>query len=60
MPERLRPFTIGIGVLLVVVGAVLALFYRDADFGWISGLWLGIAMVLLGIFDIRSAVRRPD
>jgi hypothetical protein len=60
MPERMRPFMIGIGGLLVVVGAVVALLYREADFGWISGLWLGLALVVLGIFDVRSALRRTD
>ncbi len=52
---RLR---IGIGLLMVVVGVALIAFYRDAEFGWFTGLPLGIALLLLGAFDVARAVRR--
>ncbi len=56
--EGFGTLRVGIGLLMVVVGIVLVGFYRDADFGWFTGLPLGIALVVLGAFDVTRAVRR--
>lgn len=52
---RLR---IGVGLLMLLVGIVLIVFYRDSEFGWFSGLPLGVALLVLGAFDVSRALRR--
>lgn len=56
-PARLT-FDAFIGVVLVVVGAVLLLFYRDAEFGWFRGQPLGVVLVVLGVLDLANALRK--
>lgn len=52
---RLR---VGVGLVMVLVGVALLVFYRDTEFGWFTGLPLGIALLVLGAFDVTRAVRR--
>ena len=52
---RLR---IGVGLLMLLVGIVLIVFYRDSEFGWFTGLPLGVALLVLGAFDVSRALRR--
>ncbi|RDI26932.1 hypothetical protein DEU38_108167 [Rhodococcus sp. AG1013] len=47
------------GVLLIVVGAALWLFARDAEFFWFRGGPLGVVLGLVGVIDVVSA-RRTD
>ncbi|MEV4123479.1 hypothetical protein [Nocardia sp. NPDC049707] len=47
------------GVLLVVAGAALWLFARDAEFFWFRGGPLGAVLVVVGVIDIVNA-RRTD
>lgn len=49
---------VGVGLVMVVVGVALIAFYRDTEFGWFTGLPLGIAVLALGAFDVTRAVRR--
>lgn len=57
---------LSIGILLVITGAVLALGFADAEFLFLTGQWLGLALLVLGAFDIHQAYRsrpqetRPD
>ncbi|MGF7120051.1 hypothetical protein [Rhodococcus sp. BE178] len=47
------------GVFLIVAGAALWLFARDAEFFWFRGGPLGVALVAVGVIDVVSA-RRTD
>ncbi|MDH6677450.1 hypothetical protein M2284_001648 [Rhodococcus sp. LBL1] len=47
------------GMLLIVAGAALWLFARDAEFFWFRGGPLGVVLVVVGVIDVISA-RRTD
>lgn len=57
LASGLRPFRAGVGVVLVLVGIALAIVYRDTEFGFVRGLWLGLACVVVGVVDVRNALR---
>ncbi|WP_182524208.1 hypothetical protein [Nocardioides dongkuii] len=52
-----------VGVGLVVVGAVVALGFADAELLWFRGRPLGVVLGILGLVDIGEALLRrrgPD
>ncbi len=51
-----------LGVVLVVVGLVLALAFADTELGWFRGRPLGVVLVVVGIADVAEGwwrARRP-
>ncbi|WP_017571020.1 hypothetical protein [Nocardiopsis halotolerans] len=51
-------FRILLGVTLVVVGAVLALFFWNTDFFWFRGGPLGVLMLVVGVFEVGEQLWR--
>lgn len=47
-----------LGVVLVVVGLVLALAFADTELGWFRGRPLGVVLVVVGIVDVAEGWRR--
>ena len=47
-----------LGVAVIVVGGVLALFFRDMEFLWFRGGPLGVVLVLVGILELAESARR--
>lgn len=43
-----------LGVVLVVVGLVLALAFADTEFWWFRGRPLGVVLVVVGIVDVAE------
>lgn len=54
MKIRLEPV---IGVVLLVGGAGLWLFARDAEFFWFRGGALGVVLMIIGALDLVNARR---
>ncbi|WP_229054599.1 hypothetical protein [Aeromicrobium sp. Leaf350] len=44
------------GTLLVLVGAVLALVFPDAEFAWFTGRPLGVVLVIVGVVDLAQGI----
>ncbi|GGQ68969.1 hypothetical protein GCM10010145_43380 [Streptomyces ruber] len=53
--KSFRSFRTLLGITLVAVGAVLALFFRDLEFLWFRGGPLGLVLVLLGVLDLAES-----
>lgn len=47
-----------LGVVLVAAGAVLLLFFRDAEFLWFRGQPLGIVLAIVGAVDLAELGRK--
>ena len=47
-----------LGIAAIVAGLVLCLFFRDAHWEWFEGGWLGVALIVLGLFDLFDNARR--
>jgi hypothetical protein len=47
-----------LGVLLIAAGVVLVIFFRDARYEWFEGGWLGVALLILGVWDLVGDARR--
>ncbi len=47
---------VAVGVVVIVVGVVLALFFSDEEFLWFRGEPLGLGLVTLGVLDVGEAL----
>lgn len=57
MPEKTRPgLAIGIGVGLVVLGAVLALAFADVETPVIGLRQAGVVLIVIGIIDVVAVL----
>lgn len=45
------------GSLLVLVGAVLAIGFPDAEFAWFTGRPFGVVLVIFGVVDLVQGFR---
>ena len=45
------------GSLLVLVGAVLAIGFPDAEFAWFTGRPFGVVLVVFGVVDLAQGFR---
>lgn len=43
-----------LGIVLVVVGLVLALGFADTEFWWFRGRPLGVVLVVVGVVDVAE------
>lgn len=56
-----KPGTCAIGSLLLVIGGALLAFFPGAEFLWFTGGPLGALLILIGGYDVYTAVERgPD
>lgn len=46
------------GLIGIVAGAVLFLFFRDLEFGWFKGGPLGVILMVLGVIELLESTRR--
>ena len=54
MSASLHLFT---GSLLVLVGAVLAIGFPDAEFAWFTGRPFGVVLAIFGVVDLAQGFR---
>lgn len=47
-----------LGMLLVVAGAVLSIFFWDLEYGWFQGGPLGILLILVGVYEVGEDLWR--
>lgn len=47
-----------LGLVLVVVGLVLALALPDTELGWFRGRPLGVVLVVVGVLDLAESWSR--
>ncbi len=45
------------GSVLVLVGAVLAIAFPDAEFAWFTGRPFGVVLALFGVVDLAQGLR---
>ncbi|MEG9224557.1 DUF308 domain-containing protein [Aeromicrobium sp. Sec7.5] len=45
------------GSVLVLVGAVLAIFFPDAEFAWFTGRPFGAVLAIFGVVDLAQGFR---
>lgn len=45
------------GFVLVLVGAVLAIGYPDAEFAWFTGRPFGVVLAIFGVIDLAQGFR---
>ncbi len=45
------------GSLLVLVGAVLAIGFPDAEFAWFTGRPFGVLLAVFGVVDLAQGLR---
>ncbi|MFE0187256.1 hypothetical protein [Streptomyces sp. NPDC058989] len=49
-----------LGIVLVVVGAVLAIFFWDLEYVWFQGGPLGLALLVIGAIDLADSFRSAE
>lgn len=50
-------FKLVLGLALIIVGAVLRLFFPDTELLWFQGGPIGLVLILVGVIDLLEALR---